>query len=85
MRWAATGLLTAKGGYHRLSHYRHLSVLVDHLAAKKDENTLEASRDKLPDWLQGEDELVEDGHHGQSAEATMSRDSCVPVLTEQIA
>ena len=48
-RWLATGLLTAEEGYHRLSHYQDLSVLVDHLATKKDEKVLKALWEKLPD------------------------------------
>ena len=51
MRWLATGLLTAEEGFHRLSHYRDLSVLVDHLTARKDEENLKALREELPDWL----------------------------------
>ena len=83
MRWLATGLLTAEEGFHRLSHYRDLSVPVDHLATREDEKTLEALRDKLPGWVQGADELVEDGHDEQRVEAAMSRDLCTPVLTSR--
>ncbi len=81
MRWLATGLLTAEEGFHRLSHYSDLPVLVDHLAMRKDEETLEALRDKLPDWLQ--DELIGDSDDEQKVEAAMSRDSYAPVLTQQ--
>ena len=73
MRWLATGLLTAEEGFHRLSHYRELSVLADHLEARVDEKNLEVLQNKLPGWLQGEGELVKDAHAEQSADTVMSR------------
>ena len=80
MRWLATGLLTAEKGFHRLSHYRDLSVLVDHLATRKDEETLEALRHKLPNWLQTEYEWAKEDLDEQSSEPAMSI-SCSPMLT----
>ena len=50
-RWLATGLLSAEEGFRRLSHYWDLRKLIVHLAIKRDENNLEALKDKLPDWL----------------------------------
>jgi len=85
MRWLATGLLTAEEGYHRLSHYRDLSVLVDHLAMREDEKSLKALQEKLPDWLQGAGQLVEDTYDEQMVGTAMSHASCAPVLTEQVA
>ena len=85
MRWLATGLLAAEEGYHRLSHYRDLSVLVAHLATRKDEKNLEALQEKLPNWLRGECTLVEDTEDEQTVDTAMSCDSYAPVLTEQVA
>jgi len=53
-RWLATGLLSAEEGFRRLSHYWDLRKLIVHLAIKRDENNLEALKDKLPDWLSAE-------------------------------
>ena len=85
MRWLATGLLTAEEGFHRLSHYGDLSVLVDHLATRKDEKALEALREKLPDWLQAEDAPVEHTQDEQTTDTAMSSVSCTPMLTAQVA
>ncbi|MEA3238493.1 MAG: hypothetical protein U9Q94_01710, partial [Candidatus Bipolaricaulota bacterium] len=84
-RFLATGLLTAEEGYHRLSHYRDLSVLVDHLAMREDEKSLKALQEELPDWLQGAGQLVADNYGEQVVGTAMSRDSYTPVLTQQIA
>jgi len=85
MRWLATGLLTAEEGFHRLSHYRDLSGLVDHLAMREDEKNLNALQEKLLDWLQGAGQLVEDTYGEQMVSTAMSRTSCAPVLTGQAA
>ena len=83
MRWLATGLLTAEEGYHRLSHYGDLSVLADHLTARKDEENLKALREDLPDWLQAESELEDDGYSGQSLTPVIPFELPTPVLTGQ--
>jgi len=85
MRWLATGLLTAEEGYHRLSHYQELSVLVDHLATKQDEKVLQALREELPDWLQPEEALEEDPLSEQGVEPVTPCDLLTPVLTGQTA
>lgn len=82
MRFLATGLLTAEEGFHRLSHYSDLSVLVDHLAMREDEKNLKILQGKLPDWLQDAGQLVEDTHGEQVVGTAMSRDSHTPVLTQ---
>ena len=83
MRWLATGLLTAEEGFHRLSHYGDLSVLVAHLATRKDEENLKALREELPDWLQPESELDADEYSGQSLKPVTPFELPTPVLTEQ--
>lgn len=83
MRWLATGLLRAEEGYHRLSHYRDLSVLVTNLTMKKDRKNLKELRGKLPRWLQGECILLEGTPNEQSVETAMSSDLFTPVLTKQ--
>jgi len=60
-------------------------VLVDHLAMREDEKSLKALQEKLPNWLQGAGQLVEDAYDEQMVSTAMSRDSCAPVLTEQVA
>ena len=59
-RWLATGLLSAEEGFRRLPHYWDLPKLMVHLAIKRDENNLEALRDRLPDWLSDEVPSEED-------------------------
>ena len=85
MRWLVTGLLRAEEGYHCLSHYRDLSVLVDHLAVHVDEQNVKALWEKLPDWLRVECVSMEDIHDTQSADTVMFRDSLTPVLTGEVA
>ncbi len=85
MRWLATGLLTAEGGYHRLSHYRDLSVLVDHLVTRVDEKNVKALWEELPDWLRTEYVPVESIHNEEAISTVMSNDSLTPVLTGQAA
>lgn len=85
MRWLATGLLTAEGGYHRLSHYRDLSVLADHLVAHVDEKNVKALWEEMPGWLREECVSMEGIHKEQSVNTDMSSDSLTPVLTGQAA
>ena len=59
-RWLVTGLLSAEEGFRRLPHYWDLPKLMVHLAIKRDENNLEALRDRLPDWLSDEVPSEED-------------------------
>ena len=85
MRWLATGLLTAEEGFHRLSHYRDLSVLVDHLAAHVDQKNVEALWEKLPTWLRTEHVPEIYIHNKEETNTAMSSDSLTPVLTGQAA
>ena len=84
-RWLATGLLMAEEGFHRLSHYGDLSVLVAHLTTRRDKENPEALQEKLPEWLQGEYEWVKDGRDEQGLEPATSCVSCTPMLTAQVA
>jgi transposase-like protein len=83
MRWLATGLLTAEAGFHRLSHYRDLTVLVARLATRKDEENLKALREELPDWLWPESELDGDEYSGQGLRPLTPFELPTPVLTGQ--
>jgi len=85
VRWLATGLLMAEEGFHGLSHYVDLPVLVAHLATRRDKENLEALQKKLPDWLQGG--VTEAVHESdkQGLEPATSCVSCTPMLTAQVA
>ncbi len=48
VRWLAAGLVTAAEGFHHLSHYENLSVLVAHLTTRRDKEDLKALQKKLP-------------------------------------
>ena len=73
------------GRIHRLSYNRALSVLVTHLAARKDEENREALQEKLSDWLVTECEWSKNDPDEQGLERAMSWVTSTGMLTAQVA